>query len=129
MITPSVSGLNHPDGSRMMGSAKRLEKSNERRNKMPYKNPEDRNYKRDYQMQLKRGEGPARAERQRARRALDKAGVDRTGKDIEHITPLSKGGTNSKKNLRLESPHDNRSFYRNSDHSVKKNVSRPKGKA
>lgn len=76
-------------------------------------------------MQKKRAENPARMERQRARRELDKEGVDRRGKDIEHIRPLSKGGSNAKSNMRLESPHDNRSFHRNSDGSVKKNVPYP----
>ena len=47
---------------------------------MPYtKSP--RPYKHEYEMQKKRGELPDRMERQRARRALDKKGVDRTGKD------------------------------------------------
>jgi hypothetical protein len=63
-------------------------------------------------------------ERQKARRAMDKKGVDRDGKDIDHKTPLSKGGSNSPSNLRLVSPSANRSFSRNSDHTVK--VNRPK---
>lgn len=94
---------------------------------MPYtKSP--RPYKHEYQMQKKRAENPARMERQRARREMDARGIDRKGKDIEHIVPLSKGGSNNKSNIRLESPHDNRSFHRNSDGSVKKNVPYPKRK-
>ena len=46
-------------------------------------------------------------ERQRARRKLDKEGVDRTGKDIDHIKMLSKGGKNSD-GIRLVSPSKNR---------------------
>ena len=87
---------------------------------MPYtKSP--RPYKHEYEKQKERGELPARMERQRARRKLDKEGVDRTGKDIDHIVPLSKGGTNAAGNLRLRAPSKNRSFSRNSDHTVKKN--------
>jgi hypothetical protein len=52
---------------------------------------------------------------------MDAKGIDRTGKDIDHATPLSKGGTNAKSNLRLRTPSENRSFSRNSDHTVKKN--------
>lgn len=88
-----------------------------------YKNPKrDRPYKREYQLQLKRNEAPARRERERARDMYDKLGIDRKGKDIDHATPLSKGGTNSRSNLRLRHPSENRSFSRNSDRSVKRNV-------
>ena len=80
-----------------------------------------RPYKHEYQMQKKRGEHEDRMERQRARRAMDKKGVARKGKDIDHIVPLSKGGTNAAGNLRLRAPSKNRSFSRNSDHTVKKN--------
>lgn len=74
---------------------------------MPYKNKSDRNYKRDYENQKKRGEHAARMERQRARRAYDKKGVDRTGKDVSHKKALSKGGSN-KDGTFLESPAKNR---------------------
>jgi hypothetical protein len=74
---------------------------------MPYtKSP--RPYKHEYQKQKERGEHPDRMERQRARRALDKKGVDRTGKDVSHKKMLSKGGTN-KDGYFLESPSKNRS--------------------
>jgi hypothetical protein len=46
-------------------------------------------------------------ERQRARRTLDKKGVDRAGKDVSHKVALSKGGTN-KDGVVLESPSKNR---------------------
>jgi hypothetical protein len=67
-----------------------------------------RPYKHEYQMQKKRGEHEDRMERQRARRALDKKGVDRTGKDVSHRVALAKGGTNAD-GYRLESPSKNRS--------------------
>lgn len=89
---------------------------------MPYVN-KPRPYKKEWNQQKERDEKPARAARERARYHMDKDGVDRKGKDIDHITPLSKGGTNSRSNLRLVSPSTNRSFKRNSDRSVKKNAS------
>jgi len=80
--------------------------------------PSKRPYKHEYQMQLKRGEHEDRMERQRARRSLDKKGVNRKGKDVAHVKALSKGGSN-KDGIRLESPHKNRSFPRNKDSSMK----------
>ncbi len=93
---------------------------------MPYKDPKDRNYKRDYQTQLARGkdERENRLARARARYALDKKGVDRTGKDIAHVKALSKGGSNAPSNLKLQSPSANRSFARDSNHGVKSEVSK-----
>jgi len=87
---------------------------------MPYTN-KPRPYKKEYQQQLARDEKPKRNARERARYAMDKKGIDRTGKDIDHVIPLSKGGTNAPSNLKLKSPSKNRSFKRNSDHTVKKN--------
>jgi len=84
---------------------------------MPYTN-KPRPYKKEYQQQKERGEHENRMERQKARRKLDKKGVDRTGKDVAHVKALSKGGSN-KDGVRLESPHKNRSFKRNSDGSMK----------
>ena len=89
---------------------------------MPYVN-KPRPYKKEWKQQKDRDEKPARAARERARYHMDKDGVDRKGKDIDHITPLSKGGTNARSNLRLVAPSTNRSFKRNSDRSVKKNAS------
>lgn len=87
---------------------------------MPYVN-KPRPYKKEWQQQKERDEKPARAARERARYTMDKEGVDRAGKDIDHVKPLSKGGTNAKSNLKLKSPSANRSFHRNPDGSVKKN--------
>jgi hypothetical protein len=85
---------------------------------MPYKNPADRNVKREYELEKKRPQAhEARMERQRARRKLDKEGVDRTGKDVAHRVALSKGGSN-KDGVVLESASANRSFKRGSDHKV-----------
>jgi len=83
---------------------------------MPYVNKK-RPYKKEYQQQKARGEHEKRMERQRARRAIDKEGVDRNkngkadkreGKDVSHNKPLSKGGTN-KDGVKIESRSANRS--------------------
>ena len=83
---------------------------------MPYVN-KPRPYKKEYQQQKERGELADRMERQRARRALDKKGVDRSGKDVAHTKALSNGGTN-KDGIKLESPGRNRSFRRNAGHDL-----------
>lgn len=46
------------------------------------------------------------------------------GKDVDHKTPISKGGTNSKSNLRVVPASENRSFSRNKDGSLKSQTSR-----
>jgi hypothetical protein len=94
---------------------------------MPYVN-KPRPYKKEYQQQKARGEQETRNTRDRARYAMDKKGVDREGKDIDHTVPLSKGGTNAPSNLKLKSPSANRSFSRNSDRTVKINKPKPKNK-
>ena len=81
---------------------------------MPYtKSP--RPYKHEYEKQKERGELPDRMERQRARRALDKRGVNRSGKDVSHVKMLSKGGSN-KTGVRLLTPAKNRA---RNGHSVR----------
>ena len=84
---------------------------------MPYVN-KPRPYKKEYQQQKERGEHDNRMERQRARRKLDKKGVDRAGKDVAHVKALSKGGSNAD-GVRLESPSKNSAFKRKSDGSMK----------
>jgi hypothetical protein len=75
-----------------------------------------RPYKKEYQQQKARGEHEARMERQRARRAMDKAGRDdnkngvadkREGKDVAHKKALSKGGSN-KDGVTVQSRNKNR---------------------
>ena len=81
---------------------------------MPYKNPKDRPKQKNKPVGSKPFE--ARMERQRARRAMDKNGVDknkngkadkREGKDISHKKALSKGGSN-KDCVTIESLSKNR---------------------
>ncbi|CAB4134840.1 HNHc domain containing protein [uncultured Caudovirales phage] len=68
-----------------------------------------RNWKREYQTQLARGDDKGQLERQKARRLYDKKGIDRAGKDIDHVKAISKGGKTSAGNLRLRSRTANRS--------------------
>lgn len=82
--------------------------------------PSSKNYKRDYKQEHKtamdRGETKDRSERQRARREVDKTGVDRNnngkadkreGRDISHNKMLKDGGSN-KDGYKIESPSKNR---------------------
>jgi len=84
---------------------------------MPYEN-KPRPYKKEYKQQKSRGEHENRMERQRARRAMDKKGISRKGKDVAHVKALSKGGSNGD-GVRLESPSKNRSFARKPSGAMK----------
>jgi len=73
-----------------------------------------RNYKEEEKTAAARGENSDNALRHRARRLAVKKGLVKPGdgKDVDHKQPLSKGGSNSAANFRVESAHDNRSFPR-----------------
>lgn len=60
-----------------------------------------RDYKKDYQLQKRRGDVEGFLERQKARRLYDKKKIDRSGKDIDHVKPIRKGGKTKPGNLRL----------------------------
>jgi hypothetical protein len=97
---------------------------------MPYVN-KPRPYKKEFQQQKARGESDTRNTRERARYEAKNPGkdgkiTDVKGEDIDHIKPLSKGGNNNPSNLRSVPPSKNRSFSRNADHTVKKNVPKKK---
>ena len=55
-----------------------------------------------------------RAKRHKARRMMIKAIGEAAakGKDVDHKVPLSKGGGNTMKNLRLKKPSKNRSYWK-----------------
>jgi hypothetical protein len=91
---------------------------------MPYVN-KPRPYKKEYEQydgteKVKK----KRAQRNKARRMMEEAGLVHKGdgKDVDHKTPLSKGGKTTKGNLRVKAASDNRSYPRKSDHTVKKNI-------
>lgn len=81
---------------------------------------------RDYKAEYKNYDGtPAvkkkRAQRNKARRMLEREGVVHKGdgKDVDHITPLGKGGSTVRSNLRAKPASANRSFKRKPDGSQK----------
>jgi hypothetical protein len=79
---------------------------------MPYDKNRKRDYKKEYQQDLKTGKsgpGSDQNERQKARRLYDSKGIDRNGKHIDHKTPLRKGGKTTESNLRLRDPKKNMS--------------------
>lgn len=93
---------------------------------MPYMTNGKRDYKRENELYNSKPEQiKARGERTTARREANAAGITSKGdgKDIDHITPLSKGGQNVKSNERVVSAGQNRSFSRNSDGSLKSQTS------
>ena len=77
--------------------------------------PRMKNGKRDYSYDTKYESSAEqrhnRSERVTARRELTKAGVvsKGDGKDVDHVKPLSKGGSNRRSNLQAISAHANRS--------------------
>lgn len=85
-----------------------------------------RNGKRDYRRELewehkkKPNRVKDRADRNAARSTMMEEGKVRKGdgKDVDHKRPLSKGGSNSRKNLRVRSASANRSFKRKKDGSM-----------
>ena len=87
--------------------------------------PSSKGYVRDLKQEKvtsdARGEKPKRAARNRARRVLMNKGLvsKGDGKDVDHKTELSKGGSTAPSNLRAMPASKNRSFKRKADGSVK----------
>ena len=67
-----------------------------------------------------------RVEQNKARRIMEKEGrVSKgDGKAVDHRTPLSKGGTTTRNNLRVVPASSNNSFSRNKDGSLKSQTSK-----
>lgn len=68
-----------------------------------------RNWRHEYQLQKNRGDVKGFLERQKARRLYDAKGIDRTGRDIDHVKAIKNGGKTTPNNLRLRSRSANKS--------------------
>lgn len=75
-----------------------------------------RDYKKEWKTEQARSadELPRRAARARARYAYDSTGrkSERKGKDLAHVNALSRGGSTSLSNVKVETVHKNRAFKR-----------------
>ena len=94
---------------------------------MPFMKNGKRDYKREVALYTSKPEViKKRVEQNKARRIMEKAGKVHKGdgKDVDHKTPLSKGGRTSTNNLRVVSRGRNRSFSRNRDSSVLNQISK-----
>jgi hypothetical protein len=94
---------------------------------MPYMKDGKRDYRREYdEYHSKPEQRENRSKRTTARREANEAGITHKGdgKDLDHKRPLSKGGSNSKSNLRAVPASENRSFARNKDGSLKSQTSK-----
>lgn len=85
-----------------------------------------RDYKREWELAKKRGEGVDNATRHRARYEMEKEGkvAPNDGKDVGHKTAIKRGGSNAPSNLEVQSKSANRSFSRNPDGSMKSETSK-----
>ena len=82
-----------------------------------------RNYQKENEYKSTPKQIELRVKRNKARRQAIKDGrvVKGDNKEIDHIIPLSRGGSNDKANTRIRTKSQNSSFSRNPDKSVKKN--------
>ncbi len=98
---------------------------------MPFMTNGKRDYKKEVAKYTSKPEvKKKRAEQNAARREMIKKGLAKKGdgKDVDHKTPLSKGGTNNSSNLRVVPASSNRSFSRNADGSLKSQRSKREGR-
>jgi 5-methylcytosine-specific restriction endonuclease McrA len=89
---------------------------------MPYMKNGKRDFKREYEeYHSTEKQKKNRAKRNAARSQMEAEGrVSKgDGKDVDHIKPLSKGGSTAKSNLKVKPKSANRSFARNKDSSIK----------
>lgn len=94
---------------------------------MPFMKNGKRDYKREVALYTSKPEViKKRTEQNAARRVMEKEGLVRKGdgKDVDHKTPLSKGGTSSRSNLRVVPSSQNQSFSRNKDSTLKSQTSK-----
>lgn len=92
---------------------------------MPYMKNGKRDYRREYDKYVSKHIPEISARVQARRDVIKKVGKAAVrGKDVDHKTPLSKGGGSSMSNLRIVSAATNRSFSRNADGSLKSQTSK-----
>jgi 5-methylcytosine-specific restriction endonuclease McrA len=91
---------------------------------MPSGKDYKRDYKREYEVETN-ARRQQRAQRDVIEREAAKAGISQKGDglDLDHIKPLSKGGSNTLANVRSVEPGQNRSILRNPDGSLKSQLS------
>lgn len=82
--------------------------------------------KRNYRQEYNSYHGTEEQKKNRAKRNAARADATKAGrvskgdgKDVDHVKPLSKGGSNAKSNTRVVSASTNRSFARMPDGSIK----------
>jgi hypothetical protein len=86
--------------------------------------PSSPNYKRDYKQEAATesdARRKARAQRNKARRQLEKEGKVHKfdNRQVDHIKPLGMGGSNKRSNLRVRSQAANSSYRRTSSGKMK----------
>lgn len=94
---------------------------------MPFMKDGKRDYRREYDAyHSKPAQRANRSKRTVARNQANASGVTSKGdgKDLDHKKPLSKGGSNTRSNLRVVDKSTNRSFARNADGSLKSQTSK-----
>lgn len=100
---------------------------------MPFQKNGVRQYDRelDWEHKHKKTRVKDRSQRNSARAELKKkvGAAALKGKDVGHKKAVSKGGKNSLQNLFIQSPAANRSFSRNSDGSMKSEISKREKKS
>lgn len=98
---------------------------------MPFMTNGKRDYKKEVAKYTSKPEViKKRVEQNKARRMMEKAGKVHKGdgKDVDHRTPLSRGGKTTPGNLRVVSASSNRSFKRNPNSSVLNQISKRESK-
>ena len=94
---------------------------------MPYMRDGKRDYKREVaKYTSKPSVIKKRVEQNRARREMEREGLvsKGDGKAVDHIRPLSKGGSGDRSNLRVVPASQNNSFSRNKDGSLRSQKSK-----
>lgn len=94
---------------------------------MPFMSNGKRNYKKEVALYTSKPEvKKKRAEQNKARREMMKDGKVHKGDglQVDHIRPLSHGGSTSRSNLRVVPASKNESFSRNKDGSLKSQTSK-----